>query len=230
MNYYKKVSLKDQAKIIKKHFGITVSIKNPPQNISEELFVIPQWSKVASSYPEALQKVLDVLKSTRPFYNWREGKIDAAHLRESSLKGKVPEIISAQFGELHKGKSIKTVRESKAKNECLLGAYEVGMMLITHPDRLTKYEDLGIDCPGDEFAPGGDGVFSFAPVFDFDDGELEFFFNWADGAFEDYGSASFFLPQLLESGSLDPLENLTLAARVLDLERKMEKVLEVLNV
>jgi len=189
--YYTKVSLKDQAKILRKHFGITVSIARPPKldERAEHQFLIPSWKKIGKTYNEAVEKVLNKIKETRPFYNWREGEISSEYLRVSSKKGVIPEIINAQFGESHKGESVDTVRKT---SELLLGAYEVGIMLLTHPDRLAKYEDLWIDCPGDEYFYEADGDFSFAPSFRWDDGKLGFVTYWAGDANDRFGAVSAF--------------------------------------
>jgi len=76
-----------------------------------------------------------------------------------------------------------------------LGAFAIGMMLLTHPERLQHYDDLWIDCAGDEYDPDADGDFSRAPYFSFSGGGVEFAANWFDNANEDYGSALAFLSQ-----------------------------------
>ena len=67
-------------------------------------------------------------------------------------------------------------------------------MLLTHPERLQNYGDLGIDASGDEYSWYADGVFLFAPTFYFDDGKVKFHAHWYTDARKDYGSASGFLP------------------------------------
>ncbi|HQI74664.1 MAG TPA: hypothetical protein PLY37_02270 [Candidatus Pacearchaeota archaeon] len=66
-------------------------------------------------------------------------------------------------------------------------------MLLTHPEREVQWEQLHVDCAGDEFAPDADGDFSSAPVFDFNVGGVGFGASWFDDADGDYGSASAFL-------------------------------------
>ena len=75
-------------------------------------------------------------------------------------------------------------------NEFGLGAYHIGIMLLTHPSRLQHFDDLWIDCVGDEYASAGDGGFVSAPYFAFDDGEVEFDTRFSDDASDNYGSAS----------------------------------------
>ena len=80
-------------------------------------------------------------------------------------------------------------------NEFGLGAFASSIMVLTHPERLVQWEQLHVDCAGDEFSPGADGDFSSAPVFYFYDGKVEFSAYWCDHANRDYGSASAFLSQ-----------------------------------
>ena len=82
-----------------------------------------------------------------------------------------------------------------AANEFGLGAFAIGIMLLTHPEREVQWEQLHVDCAGDEFAPDAGGVFSVAPIFRFHVGEVEFGADWFDRADENCGSASAFVSQ-----------------------------------
>ncbi|MEK7604176.1 MAG: hypothetical protein AAB461_03635, partial [Patescibacteria group bacterium] len=75
------------------------------------------------------------------------------------------------------------------------GAFAIGIMLLTHPEREVQLEQLHIDCPGDEYFPDADGGFSLAPIFFFDDGRVEFGAGWFENAGGYYGSASAFVSQ-----------------------------------
>ena len=75
-----------------------------------------------------------------------------------------------------------------------LDAFAVGIMLLTHPERLVAYEDLWIDCAGDEYLPDADGQFEYAPCFLFIDGKGKFDAGWFGDALEGCGSASGFVP------------------------------------
>jgi len=81
------------------------------------------------------------------------------------------------------------------KNEFGLGAFATGCLLITHPNRLAQYDDLWIDCAGDEFAPKAGGRFVCAPCFRFLGGGLWFGARGLDRAVPYYGSASALLPE-----------------------------------
>ena len=78
-----------------------------------------------------------------------------------------------------------------------LGTFEVAVMLLTHPERLTDCNDLWIDVPGNEYSPVAGGHFDNAPYFSFNDGKVKFNVNWTDNANTNYGSASAFLPKCL---------------------------------
>ena len=104
-------------------------------------------------------------------------------------------VIPAQFGFRHRGKSVRRARETFYDNEFGLSSFTVGTMLLTHPEREVEWEQLHIDCSGDEYSPDADGQFVDAPIFYWVVGELHFSNRWTDDADEQFGSASGFLPQ-----------------------------------
>ena len=173
---------------------------------AEGWFAIPRFEAVANTYGEAVEEMLGLIGKSRKFQNWREGKLHERYLRQSektkqmfaqiALKqtGDIY-IVPAQFGFLHRGQSVRRVRETFAQHEFGLGAFAVGTLLLTHHEREVQWEQLHIDCSGDEYAPGADGQFVNAPIFCWDDGKLHFLNYWTDNASERYGSASGFLPQ-----------------------------------
>lgn len=186
----------EQYKILKKHFG------GKFVDTGLEGYVIP---KVKGDYTKNIQKALDAIKSTRPFYNWREGQIDDKHLRRlvktitalstvyKAQKGDYI-VIPAQLGTKYKGKSVDQARKEFEANEFGLGTFEVACILLTHPDTIESYiksyKDLYLDCAGDEASPVTDGVFSSAPSFYWVDGGLRFIFRWARKASGSFGAAS----------------------------------------
>ena len=179
-----------------------------PEN-AEGWFAIPRWEKVAPTYGEAVQKVLDIIKQTRngAFYNYREGELGPNQLRQSAKVKSVFQklgdeqkdydilVVPAQFGIRHRGRSVRRAREVMNANECGLGAFAIGIMLLTHPERLQHYDDLWIDCAGDEFAPRAGGGFSESPYFRFLGDGVEFDARGVGLALGYYGSASVCLPQ-----------------------------------
>ena len=179
----------------------------PPN--AEGWFAIPRWQKVAKTYGEAVEKVLELIKQQHKgkFYNWREGKLGEQYLRQHERTVKKLQVLGdqqkdydilvvpVQFGLRHRGRSVRRAREVFTANEFGLGAFEIGCMLLTHPERLVSYDDLWIDCAGNEYGPGADGDFSDAPFFDFGVGEVGFGADWFGHARSGYGSASGFLPK-----------------------------------
>lgn len=177
----------------------------PPN--AEGRFLIPDWRLIAKMYPEAVQKVLDKIKEVRgSLYNYRDGSIDEAHLRQHAKKeemfrqlaeaqsGHDLRVIAAQFGLRHRGKSVRRARVVMFGGECGLGAFEIGIMLLTHSERLENVDDLWIDCAGDEFSPDGVGDFSKASCFKFCDDRVSFGAYGVCGSGGYFGSASAFPP------------------------------------
>ena len=176
---------------------------------AEGYFAVPRWQSIAPTYGEAVQKVLDALNKAYKgrFKNWREGELGPDRLKQSARAEKMFQtlgdeqkdhdilVVAAQFGLRHRGRSVRRSREVMQVNEYGLGAFAVGIMLLTHPERLMNYDDLYVDCAGDEYAPEADGGFSYAPLFCFSDGRVRFGASWFGGAGDVCGSSSAFLPQ-----------------------------------
>jgi hypothetical protein len=177
---------------------------------AEGWFAIPKWEGVAPTYGEAVQKVLDAIKTARngKFYNYRDGQITNERLRQTAKTEAMFEklsdeqkdhdilVVPAQFGIRHRGRSVRRAREVMNTNECGLGAFAIGIMILTHPNRLQHYDDLWIDCAGDEFDHPDSAVrFDRAPFFRFGGGQVKFDDDWVDHAYEYCGSVSAFVPQ-----------------------------------
>ena len=214
----------DQIKAIAEIFGLDPSnalefAKNLPElpNGAEGWFAIPTVDAVAAKhFPEvtdpadrycrAVELVLEKIGKSRKFYNYREGEITPNRLRQHARTlhalGQIGEpqkgdilIVPAQYGMRHRGRSVRRAREVFVAGEFGLGAFAVGCMALTHPDRYVRWEELDTDCAGDEFAPDADGDFSVAPFFRFSDGEVRFSAGWFGPAYGKCGSVSGFVPQ-----------------------------------
>lgn len=173
---------------------------------AEGWFAVPRWEKVAKTYNEAVEKVFDLIGKTRTFYNYRKGELGPKYLRLSERTAVALQMIGdqqkgdfllipAQFGLTHRGRSVRRVRVLYAPHEFGLGSFIVGCMILSHPERLVQWEQLHIDCPGDEYSPDADGVFSFAPYFVFYGGGVRFGTGWVGDADGYCGSASGFVSQ-----------------------------------
>lgn len=214
-------TLRDQISILSKHFP-SVDFKK----VKGEGYVLFKWQLIAPTYPEALQKIFDAIISTRTFYNWR--RVDMARFKETDIKVSdfrtLPDVmvLDAQLGTKYKGRSVEDVRQTirMDSTEIGLGAFEVAIILLTHPDILKSYDDLWIDCPGDDCSVGS-GV-SRAPIFSFSADRLEFYAHKVGDAGDSYGSASGFLPQTFAPRSLG-----TRVQKLEDIISKMRKAMEV---
>lgn len=167
----------------------------------------PEVTDSAERYCRAIQIVHEKIAFSRKFYNYREGEITTDKLRmhartahaldlvaEAQGNGDIL-IVAAQLGMRHRGRSVRRAREVFISNEFGLGSLMVGSIILTHPERLVRWEELDMDCAGDEFAPAADGGFVGAPVFVFFGGRVKFDADGFDVAVDDFGSASGFLPQ-----------------------------------
>lgn len=173
---------------------------------AEGWFAIPRWEKISPTYGEAVEKVFAMIASRRQFYNWREGQLGPECLRQHERTGMLQTLIAqqsehdilivpAQFGLRHRGRSVRRAREVFLPNEFGLDAFAVGCMLLTHPERLVSYDDLYIDCAGDEYDLSADGQFDRAPCFVWGGDGVGFGTGWVGNPNSGYGSASGFVPQ-----------------------------------
>ncbi len=173
---------------------------------AEGWFAVPRFEAVGNTYGDAVEKVIGLIAKSRKLKNWREGQLHERYLRQSErtqwMMAKLVEgqegdilVIPAQFGFRHRGKSVRRARETFYDNEFGLSSFTAGTMLLTHPEREVEWEQLHIDCSGDEYSPDADGQFVFAPLFHWSDGELRFDSGWASIAGKRFGSASGFLLQ-----------------------------------
>ena len=166
----------------------------------------PEVTDPAEKYCRAVQLVHQKIAKSRPFYNWRDGQIDAAHLRVSARTSEAMDriaeqqkgdilIVAVQLGKHHGGRSVRRARGLFANNEFGLTSVAVGAIILVHPERIACYEELDIDCSGDEFSDAGGDVFGHAPYFSFYDDEVKFVTLVVSSASAYYGSASGFAPQ-----------------------------------
>lgn len=184
-----------------------------PSEVRLGVYRFSAWQSIAKTYPEAVEKIFKAIEDTRPFKNYLITKNIRETPRKQEMLAKVTKDgvieIEIQTGQKYKGKSVKEARELFGSNEFGLGAYEVACIVLAKPELLTQWEDLGIDCPGDEYLDEGDS-FQYSPCLCFFGGRVKFGSGWFDVADDDFGSASAFLSQPLESRSLETSESLTL--------------------
>jgi hypothetical protein len=177
--------------------------------LAEGCFAIPRWQMLAPVYNEALALVLEKLEHTRNgvWFNNRAGQLDAEGLRQrpdylaalnSLAAGQGdPAIlcVPAQFALRHRGRSVERVRQCYGEGEFGLGAFDIAIMMLTHPERLQQEHDLFVDAPGDEFDDRASDIrFGRTPCLCFEQERLEFGTHWTSRAYDYNGSATGFLP------------------------------------
>ncbi len=172
---------------------------------AEDWFAIPRWQCVAHTYGEAVQRVIDLLAENRRFSNRITDRLGDKFLRQSERSALGERIIAgqqhshdilviaAQLGLLYRGCSARRARVLMATNEFALGAFSVGCLLLTHPERLSHLDTLMLDCGGDEYSLRGDGTFDRVPLFDFDLGGIEFSVFYEDRSRNLWGTPTGFV-------------------------------------
>jgi hypothetical protein len=169
--------------------------------------VIPKLESLGKTYHKALQEALNLITKDRKFKNWREGELTEKHLRLTDKTAQAHAelneqpgdfyVFPFQFGIKYRGRSVRRARVLFTETEFGLGAYEVAILLLTHPDRITDREQLYIDCAGVEYTPSASGVFFACLVFCWFGNSERLALNYDRTYYylEQWGSASGFLPQ-----------------------------------
>jgi len=172
---------------------------------AEGWLLVPKPSSIAKNYNEATEKLLSLMAEARTtFFSSREGKLGGNYLRllektrrvlddlERSTPGDYL-VLAIQCGRQYRAKPVSQARNTFEGREYGLGPLEIASLLLTHPERLTDYEHLGIDCPGCEYAPDARGDFHYTLSFAWSEDGLYFDCGSADGVAPGFGSASGFL-------------------------------------
>jgi len=185
------------------------------QKLADGIAILPKLSFLAKlwnianpygkGYGLICEKLFELIASSRPFCNCRSGEMDAGHIRimedvreqlkklEADTPGDVL-VFAFNFGNLYAGFSPRNARwEALSNSQLPLITAQVACLLLTMPDRLVACEQLFIDCSGDEWDWGADGVWSRSVGFYFYGGALEFVSRRAVCALAYYGSAVAFL-------------------------------------
>ncbi len=130
---------------------------------AEGWFALPRWRRIGIDYLEATKKVFSTIASLRSFDSAWNGGLNRQSGIERSLKligdkqkGHEILVVPAQFGLHRQGRDDRPPkngyfqpREEFGPHESGLGVFEIGIMLLTHPERLVRWEDLPIDAEGD---------------------------------------------------------------------------------
>jgi len=177
--------------------------------------VLPDWienplvyvrHEALDGYHITQDRVLDAIAKERKFRNFRKGKLIPIRLRqheatrEAEHKLKVVQpggflIVPSQAGDRWGNYSVKEVRESYDEGEFGLDGIAEGCRVISHPNRLMRFYELDMDCPGAEFGdPVADTRFDHAPFLEFYNDKVGFGTVHVDDANVHFGSASGYLP------------------------------------
>ena len=171
-----------------------------------EWTAIPRWEKIGATYCGAIRKIFSLIASERRFSNTCK---DALNDRSLLQTGKAMDawkrlgeeqsgdilIVATQFGMRYRGCSVRCATDSMASYEFGLGTFAVSCMLLTHPKREVKWQQLHPECGGDYFIPITGEQLVRTPVFSFRSGELKLDSVQIDNPGEGFGCASGFLPQ-----------------------------------
>ena len=208
---YKIKAISEQANILRQLFpGIGLAdekiAERPLPPNAKGWFAIPKWQMLAPTYGVAVEKVLAMIASKRKFSNYQDGRLGSEYLQQHDKTAKMFRklsdeqkdfdiiVVPAQFGLRHKGLSVRRAREVFVANEFGLGAFAIGIMLLTHPEREIRWEQLHIDCAGDVYVANSDDCFLRSPSFHFLGGGLRFDVRKINDANYYFGAASAFLP------------------------------------
>lgn len=171
--------------------NLEVAEADLPQG-AEGWFAIPCWEKLAKNYVSAVrEQVMPALaKEMKGFRNYLDGTygptLTVPHLRQNqesieayqTLKKhqESPDIllVPAQFGCVYRGCPVEEARQRFQPEEFGLGILAVAAMLLTHPNRLLDWNQLQIDCGGDEYRRTSNGKWEEAPIFLAKDNQTHF--------------------------------------------------------
>ncbi|OHA79029.1 MAG: hypothetical protein A3B07_01915 [Candidatus Yonathbacteria bacterium RIFCSPLOWO2_01_FULL_43_27] len=185
-------------------FNESITTRPLPPN-AEGWFAIPRWQAFAPTYGKAVEKVFAVIASTREFCNCNDGELGAEYFRQNAetvkmfqklgdeQKGYDILVVPAQFGLYYGGRSVlRKRRQVFASKEFGLGAFAIGNMLLTHPERESCHDQLDIECTGDEFSEDANEYFLVKPTFYVVNGCLRFAASSQDETGNEYGLTSAF--------------------------------------
>jgi hypothetical protein len=183
-----------------------VRLAKRPLPFRTEWAAIPRWEKVGETYCDAIKKVFSLIASERRFSNTcketlndqsllQTGKAINAWKRLGEEQSGDILIVATQFGMRYRGCSVRCATDSMYSHEFGLGTFAVACMLLTHPKREVKWEQLHPECGGDYFTPIAGEQLARAPLFSFRSGELKLDNVQIDNPGDGFGCASGFLQQ-----------------------------------
>ena len=82
-----------------------------------------------------------------------------------------------------------------------MGIFVIGCMLLTHPERFTRFQQLYVYVLGDKYDPEGSKKFLFSPIFSFSGSKLGFGAYYHGNTIEHYGAVTGFVPEYIAKNS-----------------------------
>ncbi len=191
------------------HDECAAEYRLPP--MADGWFVVPYWREIADTYGDACMRLMPLIEQTygkthREYTLERFGEEAQRRSQRTTemmdalrgfQRGCDMLIFPAQFGALHGGKSARRVSEILARTEFHLGLFEVGCMLLTHPERLGHKNNHWIGCAGDEMMPAyTTDETRDVRAFLYMDGRAEPVMTWVGRSSGNFGCATGFVSQL----------------------------------
>jgi len=180
--------------------------KKKPEGM-EGPFAFVYSPALGENYEKAMVAILDEVKKVHPtFFNYIKDKMESKYHRETAHKHDSVEALHdiigcdilvswGQLGLQFAGHSSRCARVKMEQDEFGAGVVEGGSVIITHPKRLVRYDQLHMDLSGDERSPGGGDSFGYAPYLCPHDDKVGLHSNWTGYAYRQWGSVSFHPPQ-----------------------------------
>jgi hypothetical protein len=165
--------------------------------------IFPEVADPVERYRRAVRHAFRVLGATQEFNNQSaesqvipglcraERSAQALALIAQEQPGDIL-IVAAQIGRLHRGLAAREIEFNAW--EYGLGTFEAAVIILTHPQRLVRLEELDLDCPGDTCARMPDGQPSNVPVFSHSGSGIVCSSNWRGSCCDRTGQATGFLP------------------------------------
>lgn len=128
---------------------------------AKSLFAVPAWSSIASTYGEAVERVLAMVSERIPMDNDLAGMLSEGNFYQTEGSAAAWQslmetqsgdilVLPGQLGSLHQGKCSRKARESFSENEFELGVLGTACILLMHPTWKVRKQRCYIDC-GDEY-------------------------------------------------------------------------------
>lgn len=178
---------------------------NLPNWIEKPLVYV--WHESLGGHHNTLNLILQAISQKRSFDNYYDHELTkerlhqnkATHKAELKLKKEQPGdflIVPSQTGKRWGGYSVKETCELYDKGEVGHGLVAAGCLILTHPNRLIRFAELDIICPGDEISNATkDSVFDIVPTFVFGGFKLNLTSIHSKDAVDVYGSMTGYFPQ-----------------------------------